>query len=502
MERKGGDNRKRDFQSATQEDEVSGEFPSKKSCTSPDTMIVKGGEDKAALPHLDLTSQQELPDSQMSLDLFSSPTDAMSQEFEPFALPELQGLSGSDGAPATHEDTEEASQEPALLSQMSYIEEEDRGCKRTASLQDNKSTDNLSGRHSQTSGNVSRTIPEMTQCAKEDNQDASTSKDELSEEPLLRPNPGRYVILPIRYPLIWKFYKKAQASFWTCEEVDLGRDLKDWQTLKSSEQYFIKHILAFFAASDGIVNENLVERFGQEVQIPEARCFYGFQMAMENVHSEMYSLLIESYIQDPAEKTRLFNAIETMPCIKKKADWAIRWIHAKEATFGERLVAFAAVEGIFFSGSFAAIFWLRKRGLMPGLTFSNELISRDEGLHCDFACHLFTYIVHKPSPTRIQEIILEAVETEKQFFQEALPVRLIGMNAELMLQYIEFVADRLLMELHCHKVYKTCNPFDFMESISLEGKSNFFEKRVAEYQRANVMAADDDRHVFTLNADF
>ncbi|XP_022092252.1 ribonucleoside-diphosphate reductase subunit M2 B-like [Acanthaster planci] len=502
MERKCSDNLKRDIQSATLEEEISSENPSKKSCTSSDTMIGKDGHEKITLPHLDLASEHDLPDSQMSLDLFSPPTNAMSQEFEPFALPSLHGLPGSNEVPSSPE-IKDDTEEPAVLSQMSYIEEEDKECGRTTPTEENKHLHSLSEPYPQTSsGNTPRHTPDKTQSAKEENRDALTSRHEVSDEPLLRPNPGRYVILPIRYPLVWEFYKKAQASFWTCEEVDLGKDLTDWQNLKPSEQHFIKHILAFFAASDGIVNENLVERFGQEVQIPEARCFYGFQMAMENVHSEMYSLLIESYIQDSSEKTQLFNAMETMPCVKKKADWAIRWIHAKEATFGERLIAFAAVEGIFFSGSFAAIFWLKKRGLMPGLTFSNELISRDEGLHCDFACHLFTYLVRRPTPTRIQQIITDAVEIEKQFFLEALPVRLIGMNAELMLQYIEFVADRLLIELNCQKIYNSPNPFDFMESISLEGKSNFFEKRVAEYQRANVMAPNDDRHVFTLDADF
>ncbi|XP_063183363.1 ribonucleoside-diphosphate reductase subunit M2 B isoform X1 [Chroicocephalus ridibundus] len=324
---------------------------------------------------------------------------------------------------------------------------------------------------------------------------------DTDEEPLLRKNPRRFVIFPIQYPDIWKMYKQAQASFWTAEEVDLSKDLPHWNKLKADEKYFISHVLAFFAASDGIVNENLVARFSQEVQIPEARCFYGFQILIENVHSEMYSLLIDTYIKDPEKRDFLFNAIETMPCVKKKADWALKWIEDRESTFGERVVAFAAVEGIFFSGSFAAIFWLKKRGLMPGLTFSNELISRDEGLHCDFACLMFHYLVNRPSEERVREIIVNAVEIEQEFLTEALPVGLIGMNCTLMKQYIEFVADRLLMELGFSKVFHAENPFDFMENISLEGKTNFFEKRVSEYQRFAVMAETMD-NVFTLDADF
>ncbi|XP_069477551.1 ribonucleoside-diphosphate reductase subunit M2 B isoform X1 [Ambystoma mexicanum] len=325
--------------------------------------------------------------------------------------------------------------------------------------------------------------------------------DSGNEEPLLRKNPRRFVIFPIQYPDIWKMYKKAQASFWTAEEVDLTKDLPHWEKLKSEEKYFISHILAFFAASDGIVNENLVERFSQEVQVAEARCFYGFQILIENIHSEMYSLLIEAYIKDPQQRDFLFNAIETMPCVKKKAEWAMRWIADRQSTFGERVVAFASVEGIFFSGSFAAIFWLKKRGLMPGLTFSNELISRDEGLHCDFACLMFQYLVNKPTAQKVTDIVLNAVKIEKEFLTEALPVNLIGMNCELMKQYIEFVADRLLVELGCPKVFQVENPFDFMENISLEGKTNFFEKRVSEYQRFGVMAQTTD-NVFTLDADF
>jgi len=324
------------------------------------------------------------------------------------------------------------------------------------------------------------------------------------EEPLLAENPRRFVILPIQYGDIWQMYKKAQASFWTAEEVNLEYDLIDWNKLKPDERYFISHILAFFAASDGIVNENLVERFMQEVQIPEARCFYGFQVAIENIHSEMYSLLIDTLIKEREEKERLFNAIETVPAVQKKAQWALKWIGGDgdaEATYAERIVAFASVEGIFFSGSFAAIFWLKKRGLMPGLTFSNELISRDEGLHTDFACLMFRHLANKPSQERVTQIVTDAVEIECEFLTEALPVRLIGMNCELMVTYIQFVADRLLVELGCDKHYMATNPFDFMENISLEGKTNFFEKKVGEYQKMGVMGNKEDAK-FTLEADF
>ncbi|XP_043473891.1 ribonucleoside-diphosphate reductase subunit M2 B [Leptopilina heterotoma] len=318
-------------------------------------------------------------------------------------------------------------------------------------------------------------------------------------EPLLRENPRRFVVFPIQWPDIWQMYKKAEASFWTVEEVDLSKDLSDWSKLTDDERKFISHILAFFAASDGIVNENLVERFSQEVQVTEARCFYGFQVAMENVHSEMYSLLIDTYIADIHQRDFLFNAIETLPCVAKKAQWALNWIAHDSATFAERVIAFAAVEGIFFSGSFASIFWLKKRGLMPGLTFSNELISRDEGLHCDFACLMFKHIVQKPSKERVISIIKDAVSIEQEFLTDALPVEMIGMNCKLMCQYIEFVADRLLLELGCPKVYKSENPFDFMEHISLEGKTNFFEKKVGEYQKWGVM---QEKSNFTLTADF
>lgn len=322
----------------------------------------------------------------------------------------------------------------------------------------------------------------------------------LTEEPILKDNPNRFVLLPIKYPTVWEMYKKAEASFWTTEEIDLEPDLEDWKKLNSDEQHFIKHVLAFFAASDGIVNENLAIQFCSEVQIPEARCFYGFQMAVENIHSETYSLLIDTYIKDEKEKQYLFDAIETIPAVKHKANWALRWINDSDS-FAHRLIAFAAVEGIFFSGSFCSIFWLKKRGLMPGLTFSNELISRDEGLHTDFACLLFGLLNKKPHMDVVTQIITEAVEIEKNFVTSALPVSLIGMNAELMTQYIEFVADRLLLSLGANKVYNSKNPFDWMELISLQGKTNFFEKRVGDYQKSGVMADRKDQ-VFKLDAEF
>jgi len=326
-------------------------------------------------------------------------------------------------------------------------------------------------------------------------------KMEKEDEPLLRENPNRFVVFPIRYHDIWQFYKKAVASFWTVEEVDLGKDMADWEKLTDNERFFVSRVLAFFAASDGIVNENLVERFSQEVQIPEARFFYGFQIAIENIHSEMYSMLIETYIRDIDEKYKLFNAISEFSCIKKKAEWALNWIADDNSTFGERIIAFAAVEGIFFSGSFAAIFWLKKRGLMPGLTHSNELISRDEGLHRDFACLLYSHLTHKPSTERIYAIITEAVKIEQEYLTESLPCDMIGMNIRLMAQYIEFVADHLLVELRLPKLFKTENPFDFMENLSLEGKTNFFEKKVSEYQKMGVMNKPEER-VFSLDADF
>ena len=322
-------------------------------------------------------------------------------------------------------------------------------------------------------------------------------------EPLLKENPKRFVLFPINYPDVWMFYKKAVASFWTVEEVDLAQDVTDWQILKEEEKKFLLSVLAFFAASDGIVGENLAEHFYREIQIPEARCFYGFQIAMENIHSEMYSLLIETYIRDLQEKDRIFNAIETYPCVKKKADWTIKWIRSESATFVERIVAFAAVEGIFFSGAFAAIFWFKKRGLLPGLTQSNELISRDEGLHCDFACLIFQHLVNKPTEQKVREIICDAVSIEKEFWLEALPCRMLGMNAELMNNYIEFVADRLLVSLNYNKNYEAENPFTFMENISLEGKANFFERKVSEYQKNGVMNCDRWKQFkFTLDEEF
>jgi ribonucleoside-diphosphate reductase beta chain len=318
-------------------------------------------------------------------------------------------------------------------------------------------------------------------------------------EPLLAENPNRFVLFPIQNDEVWQYYKKSQASFWTAEEIDLSQDQKDWNSLNDNERHFIKHVLAFFAASDGIVNENLAVNFMQEVQMPEARCFYGFQIMMENIHSETYSLLIDTYIKDPKEKDYLFNALETVPAVQKKGEWALKWINSEN--FAERLIAFAAVEGIFFSGSFCSIFWLKKRGLMPGLTFSNELISRDEGLHCDFACLLYSYLQNKLDPARVQSIIRDAVTIEQEFVTDALPVSLIGMNAKSMSQYIEFVADRLLVSLGCGKIYNATNPFDFMEMISVQGKTNFFEKRVAEYQKAGVMSERND-NVFSLDEDF
>jgi ribonucleoside-diphosphate reductase beta chain len=320
-------------------------------------------------------------------------------------------------------------------------------------------------------------------------------------EPILEENKDRFVLFPIQHDDIWNFYKRSEASFWTAEEIDLAPDLIDWETkLNDDERHFVKHVLAFFAASDGIVNENLAENFLSEVQYTEAKFFYGFQVAIENIHSETYSLLIDTYIKDKEEKNYLFNAIETLDCVKKKAEWALRWID--EGSFAERLIAFAAVEGIFFSGSFCSIFWLKKRGLMPGLSFSNELISRDEGLHCDFACLLYNnHVVNKLPKEQIIGIIMDAVEIEKEFILDALPVKLIGMNSELMAQYIEFVADRLLAELGCEKQFGVSNPFDFMEMISIQGKTNFFEKRVGEYQKAGVLNNDADQ-TFSLDEDF
>lgn len=327
-------------------------------------------------------------------------------------------------------------------------------------------------------------------------------KNTTLAEPILTENPNRFVLFPIEHDDIWAMYKKAEASFWTAEEIDLSPDLIDWEhKLNDDERHFIKHVLAFFAASDGIVNENLAENFLSEVQYTEAKFFYGFQLTIENIHSETYSLLIDTYIKDKKDKDFLFNAIDTLDCVQKKANWALKWID--KGNFAQRLVAFAAVEGIFFSGSFCSIFWLKKRGLMPGLTFSNELISRDEGLHCDFACLLYNHhLVNKLSIEEVTEIIADAVEIEKEFVTDALPVRLIGMNAEMMQQYIEFVADRLLVELGCPKIYNVTNPFDFMDMINLQGKTNFFEKRVGEYQKAGVLGGSKDNQSFTLDADF
>ena len=322
-------------------------------------------------------------------------------------------------------------------------------------------------------------------------------------EPILEKNDGRFVIFPIQHHDIWEWYKKSEASFWTAEEIDLHQDLTDWTSkLNDDERYFIKHILAFFAASDGIVNENLAENFVNEVQYSEAKFFYGFQIMMENIHSETYSLLIDTYVKDDKEKDQLFNAIENFPAIKKKADWALKWIESP--SFAERLIAFAAVEGIFFSGAFCSIFWLKKRGIMPGLTFSNELISRDEGVHCDFAVHLHNHhLINKVPKERIRSIIVDALNIEREFITESLPASLIGMNSNLMTQYLEFVTDRLLVELGCEKEFNTKNPFDFMDMISLQGKTNLFEKRVAEYQKAGVAnSTDKEANKISFDADF
>ena len=327
--------------------------------------------------------------------------------------------------------------------------------------------------------------------------------DEELKEPILKPNPSRFVLFPIQNKEIWEMYKKHEASFWTAEEIDLSNDMKDWESLNDDERHFIKHVLAFFAASDGIVLENLAERFLTEVQLPEARCFYGFQLAMENIHSETYSLLIDTYIKDSKEKMDLFNAIETIPCIKSKAEWAMKWITCGN-TFSERLLAFAAVEGIFFSGSFCAIYWLKKRGKMHGLTFSNELISRDEGLHCDFACLLYKNLQKRLAEKTVHNIINDAVKIEKEFVCDAIPCALIGMNKTMMGTYIEFVADRLLDSLGYSKIYNVQNPFEWMEMISLQGKTNFFEKRVGEYQKAGIMSGIDNKNFgsFCMDADF
>ena len=321
----------------------------------------------------------------------------------------------------------------------------------------------------------------------------------IQNEPLLQEDENRYVMFPIQDQDIWKMYKKQVDCFWRAEEIDLSKDISHWESLNKDEKYFISMILAFFAASDGIVLENLAARFMGEVQSSEARAFYGFQIAMENIHSETYSLLIDTYIKDREEKSMLFQAIQNYPCIKKKADWAIKWIQDKRSSFATRLIAFACIEGIFFSGAFCSIYWLKKRGLMPGLTFSNELISRDEALHTEFAVLLYSKLNKKINKQKVIEIIKEAVEIEKEFICDALPCRLIGMNSDLMCQYIEFVADRLIVQLGYEKIYNTKNPFDFMDMISIEGKTNFFEKRVSEYALADKTKQED---VFDLDADF
>jgi len=321
----------------------------------------------------------------------------------------------------------------------------------------------------------------------------------MSKEPILTPDDNRFVMFPIKYDDIWGMYKKQIDCFWRAEEIDLSKDLNHWETLTADEKHFVSMILAFFAASDGIVLENLAQRFMSDVQISEARAFYGFQIAMENIHSETYSLLIETYIKDKEQKHKLFNAIENYPCIKKKSDWAQKWINDNRSSFATRLVAFACIEGIFFSGAFCSIFWLKKRGLMPGLTFSNELISRDEALHCEFAILLYSKLEKKVAKGKIHDIIKECVEIETEFICEALPCRLIGMNSELMTQYIQFVADRLCVQLGYPKIYNAANPFSFMELISIEGKTNFFERKVGDYALANVKKSDDD---FEFTSDF
>ena len=324
----------------------------------------------------------------------------------------------------------------------------------------------------------------------------------IEKEPILEENPNRFVLFPIKYDKLWEAYKKAESSFWTAEEIDFSKDTNDWDKLTDNEQYFIKNINAFFAGSDGIVLENLVGNFCNEIQIPEARCFYGFQIAIENIHSEVYSLLIDKYVKDVKEKDTLFNAIEEIPCVKRKAEWAIKWMSKDRASFAKRVVAFAVVEGIFFSGSFCAIFWLKKRGLMPGLTFSNELISRDEGMHTDFAVLIYSMLNNKLDSEEIYKIVTEAVEIEKNFINDSIPCAMIGMNSDLMSQYIEYVADRLIVQLGYAKYYNSENPFDFMQLISMENKTNFFEKRVSEYSLANVKVDKDVNDEIEFDADF
>ncbi len=322
-------------------------------------------------------------------------------------------------------------------------------------------------------------------------------------DPMFVENPSRFVLFPIKWPKIWDMYKKALASIWTVEELDLSKDTRDWeQKLNDDERHFIENILAFFAGSDGIVLENLAQRFCNEIQIPEAKCFYGFQIAIENIHSEMYSLLIDTLVSDNEKKAKLFNAIDTIPSVGKKANWALKWIKDKDASYATRLIAFAAVEGIFFSGAFCSIFWLKKRGLMPGLTSSNELISRDEGLHTEFAVLIYSYLENKLSEDQVKEILTEAVEIEKEFIIDSIPCKLIGMNSTMMTEYIEFVADRLMVQLGYNKIYNANNPFSFMEMISMEGKTNFFERRVTEYSKAGVKANYSNNKDIVLNADF
>lgn len=335
----------------------------------------------------------------------------------------------------------------------------------------------------------------------------STMGETTVTEPILQSSDNRFVLFPIKHPEIWQMYKKAEASFWTAEEIDLSKDMKDWNTLNENEKHFIKYVLGFFAGSDGIVVENLAIRFMKDISIPEARCFYGFQLAIENIHSETYSMLIDTYVRDEVEKNNLFHAINTIPCVGQKAQWAMRWITDTKSSFAQRLIGFAAVEGIFFSGSFCAIYWLKKRGLMPGLTFSNELISRDEGMHTDFACLLYSMLQQRLDTETVHELIGDAVRIEKHFILEALPCYLIGMNSDMMSQYIEFVADRLLVQLGYPKIWKSTNPFDFMEMISMTGKTNFFEKRVSEYSKAHVNVSStpnnhENTKVFSLDCDF
>ncbi|PPR00562.1 hypothetical protein CVT24_005465 [Panaeolus cyanescens] len=338
----------------------------------------------------------------------------------------------------------------------------------------------------QTASMATHGWPVETSCTDVEREVDNAHVNERHIEPILQTNPGRFVIFPIQYHEIWTFYKRAQASVWSVEEIDLSQDKKDWEKLTADEQHFILHVLAFFAASDGLVNENLVEKFASEVQIPEARCFYGFQIMMENVHSESYCAMIETFVNDPDKRLMLFNSIHSVPSIRRKAAWALSWMDSTAHSFGERLVAFAVIEGLFFSGSFCAIYWVKTKGILHGLTFSNELISRDEGMHTDFACLLLRHLHYPPSIETILWIVKAGVNVEKEFIKEALPTPLLGMNAALMTDYIEFVADHLLVDLGAPKHYHTANPFPFMENISLQGKTNFFERRVSEYSKARM----------------